>query len=190
MKRTPKERRAHNILFVVLGIIIFLGLAFKPILRQVFPVKHMPTITEAADRYQFDPIFIASVVKVESGFDERAVSSKGARGLMQVMPDTGAWVAQKMGLAPYADDMLYEPAFNVDIGTWYLRDLLNTFDDNEVVALAAYNAGLNRVRQWLDEGRWDGLEETLDDVPFEETRTYVRRVLATYEIFEWLYGEG
>lgn len=187
MRKTRHERRAHNILFLVLGIIIFFGLAFKPILRQVFPVKFMPTITEAAQQYDLEPTFIASVIKVESGFDERATSVKGARGLMQVMPDTGTWAAEQMRLPSFDADMLYDPETNIRVGTWYLRELHRMFDDNEVAALAAYNAGLNRVRQWLDEGRWDGREETLDDVPFEETRTYVRRVLTTNDIFMWLY---
>lgn len=188
MNKTKQERRAHAILFAVLGTIIVLGLAFKPILRQVFPVKHMDPIAAAAVRHDLEPLFVASVVKVESGFDERALSSKGARGLMQVMPDTGAWAAQQLNVSPYDVDMLYDPETNLHIGTWYLRELHDVFDGNVVAALAAYNAGMTRVRQWLDEGRWDGLEETLDEVPFEETRTYVRRVLTTNDIFDWLYG--
>lgn len=184
-----RERRAHNVLFVVLGLIIFLGLAFKPIVRQLFPIKYMAPITEAAGQNEFDPLLIASVVKVESGFNELAESPKGARGLMQVMPDTGTWAAEQMKWPEFHVDMLYEPERNVAIGTWYLRQLHRIFNDNEVVALAAYNAGQTRVQQWLDDDRWDGAEETLDDVPFEETRTYVRRVLTTHEIYTWLYGE-
>lgn len=188
VKKTRQERRAHAILFAVLGIIIFFGLGFKPILRQVFPVKHMAPISEAATRNDLEPLFVAAVVKVESGFDPRALSSKGARGLMQVMPDTGAWVAGQLKISPYDGDTLYDPETNLLIGSWYLRELHDAFDGNVVAALAAYNAGMTRVRQWLEEGRWDGTEETLDDVPFEETRTYVRRVLTTKDIFDWLYG--
>lgn len=166
------------------------GLAFKPILRQLFPIKYMQPIAAAANDYGFDPLIIASVVKVESGFNELAQSPKGARGLMQVMPETGAWAAEQMKLPEFDVEMLYEPELNLAIGTWYLRQLHRVFDGDEVIALAAYNAGQKRVQEWLDEGRWDGSEDTLEDVPFEETRTYVRRVLTTHDIYTWLYGDG
>lgn len=185
-----RERRAHNILFFVFGLILLFGVAFKPILRQIFPVKYMQAITQAAEANGLKPMFVASVVKVESGFNEKAESPKGARGLMQVMPETGIWVAEQMKLSSFDVDMLYEPELNLAVGTWFLQHLQRMFDGNEVIVLAAYNAGQKRVQQWLDEGRWDGREETLDDVPFEETRVYVRRVLTTQDIYSWLYAGG
>lgn len=188
VNETLRARRAHPVLILVLAVIVSLGLAFKPVMRHLFPLKFMHHITQAAEQHGFEPLFIASIVKVESGFNERALSSKGARGLMQIMPETGAWVAQQMDWVEFDVEMLYNVEPNLSMGTWYLRELHRLFHDNEVAALAAYNAGQNRVRQWLDEGRWDGREETLDDVPFGETRIYVRRVLATQEIFNWLYG--
>ena len=86
--------------------------------------------------------------------------------------------------------MLYDPERNLTIGTWYLRHLSNVFDGNLVAALAAYNAGQSRVQQWLSEERWDGREETIGDIPFGETRTYVRRVLDTMDTYIWLYDDG
>src|SRR5690606_13294848 len=115
---------------------------------------------------------------------------KGALGLMQVMPETGAWVARQLSWPEFHPDMLYDPERNLTIGTWYLRHLANTFDGNLVVALAAYNAGQTRVQQWLAEQRWDGREETLADIPFGETRRYVRRVLDTMDTYIWLYDHG
>lgn len=185
-----RERRAHNILFFVLALIILFGVAFKPLLRIVFPVKHLDAITAAAEDSGLEPMLVASVVKVESGFDARAQSPKGARGLMQVMPDTGQWVAEQMGLNSFHIDLLYEADTNLQIGTSYLEQMFRLFGGNEVAALAAYNAGQMRVQQWLDEGRWDGQEGTLDDIPFAETRTYVRRVLTTNDIYSWLYAGG
>ena len=158
--------------------------------RLLFAIDYTGEIAAAAAAYGLDPLLVAAVVKVESGFNERARSPKGALGLMQVMPETGAWVARQLSWPEFHPDMLYDPERNLTIGTWYLRHLANTFDGNLVVALAAYNAGQTRVQQWLAEQRWDGREETLADIPFGETRRYVRRVLDTMDTYIWLYDHG
>jgi soluble lytic murein transglycosylase-like protein len=116
-------------------------------------------IASAALRYQIDPDFVASVVKAESGFNSTAVSPKGAQGLMQLMPETAA----KLG----ADDV-FDPATNLGAGTKYLRQLLDQFAGDAVKALAAYNAGPQRVEQY------GGVP------PYRETRAYVTRIIEDY----------
>jgi hypothetical protein len=116
-------------------------------------------IAEAADHYRLDGLLLAAVVEAESGFDPGAVSPRGAQGLMQIMPETAAHV----GLLQPQD-----PRANVRAGARYLRDQLRRFDDDLVLALAAYNAGPGNVL------RYRGVP------PFRETRTYVRRVMANY----------
>jgi soluble lytic murein transglycosylase-like protein len=116
-------------------------------------------ITNAATRHHIDPDFVTSVVKAESGFNPRAVSPKGARGLMQLMPQT----ASRLGV-----DNVLDPAANVEGGTKYLRQLLDQYDGDAVKALAAYNAGPQRVAQY------GGVP------PYPETRAYVARIVDDY----------
>jgi len=181
---------ASKVLWLALALVLLAAALFKPALRLLFAIDYTEEIAAAAAAYGLDPLLVAAVVKVESGFNERARSPKGALGLMQVMPETGAWVARQLSWPEFHPDMLYDPERNLTIGTWYLRHLANTFDGNLVVALAAYNAGQTRVQQWLAEQRWDGREETLADIPFGETRRYVRRVLDTMDTYIWLYDHG
>lgn len=179
-----------KVLWLALALVLLAAALFKPALRQLFLIDHTDAITAAAQASGLEPFLVAAVVKVESGFNERARSSKGARGLMQVMPDTGAWVAEQLRWPTFHPDMLYEVEPNLAIGTWYLRHLSDLFDGNLVAALAAYNAGQTRVQQWLADDRWDGREETIENIPFGETRTYVRRVLGTMDTYAWLYDGG
>ena len=181
---------ASKVLWLALALVLLAAALFKPALRLLFAIDYTEEIAAAAAAYGLDPLLVAAVVKVESGFNERARSPKGALGLMQVMPETGAWVARQLSWPEFHPDMLYDPERNLTIGTWYLRHLANTFDGNLVVALAAYNAGQTWVQQWLAEQRWDGREETLADIPFGETRRYVRRVLDTMDTYIWLYDHG
>ena len=183
----PNRLAARRFLWLALVAVLLAAFSMKPILRRLFPIPFAREIAAAAQENALDPFLIAALVRVESGFNPRAVSSRGARGLMQVMPDTGQWIASQMGASAFDPDWLFDPELNLRMGAWYLRALLDQFDGRPVVALAAYNAGRTRVQEWLAQGRWDGREETLDEIPFGETRHHVRRVLTTLETYRWLY---
>jgi len=174
-------------LWLALAVLLLTALLGKPVLRRVFPIPFAHEIEAAAAESGLDPFLVAALVRVESRFNPRAVSPRGARGLMQVMPDTGQWIAGQLGLTGFHPDWLFEPALNLRMGAWYLRMLLDQFGDRPVVALAAYNAGRTRVQEWLNEGRWNGQADSLADIPFAETRNHVQRVLAALEAYTWLY---
>ncbi|HHU75984.1 MAG TPA: lytic transglycosylase domain-containing protein [Firmicutes bacterium] len=156
--------------------------------RLIYPYPYKDLIVHEADKYGLDPLLIVSIIRVESGFKEGATSDKGARGLMQIMPDTGFWIAEQIGLDDFSKDKIYEPNINVLLGTWYLNDLLQQFDTGLYPALAAYNGGRGHVKKWLDSGIWDGGKETLDDIPFAETRSFVGKVICTYGRYQRIYG--
>lgn len=156
-----------------------------------YPAAYRPLIEREARRHGFDPLFVAAVVYVESRFDPFAVSSRGARGLMQLMPETGLWAARRLGWGRIDPDELFLPEVNVRLGTWYLAELRRTFGGDVVLMLAAYNGGEGNVRRWAerhpvgDPGA--DLERRLAALPFGETREFVRRVFRTYAIYRWLY---
>ena len=159
------------------------------ITQRVYPFPYRQIIMTEARNNNLEPLLVVAVAYVESSFDEEALSTKGARGLMQIMPETGSWVAERLGLDNFTEEQLFEPQTNIAIGTWYLRDLLQQFDDNIYLALAAYNSGPNHVSLWLQKGIWDGRRETLQNIPFPETRYFVLKVERTYQRYKWIYKE-
>lgn len=151
--------------------------------QLLYPIHYAGTIGSAAQEHGVDPFIVAAIVKVESRFRPGVVSSRGARGLMQIMPDTGRWAAEQLRIEAYYDDMLMDPEVNVRIGSWYLRRLLDAYKGDIVIALAAYNGGPANVDRWLAEGRWSGRADELAAIPFPETAEYVRRVTTAYKDF-------
>ena len=172
---------------MTLAALILVGIIARGLVVSLFPFPYKGLIERFADRERLDPYLLAAVVKVESSYDPSALSSKGARGLMQVMPETAAWCASQMELGTVDLERLFEPELNLMIGAWYLAHLHDEFGGNEVVALAAYNSGRGRVRAWLED-TWDGTLEGLDSVPYPETRGFVRRVLMSRVVYQLLYG--
>ncbi|NLY10925.1 MAG: lytic transglycosylase domain-containing protein [Firmicutes bacterium] len=173
-------------LFVVLFAFVSL-FTFRPFVRLIYPLKFFETIEPEAEKRDLDPYLIVAMIQVESGFRPEVVSPKGAVGLMQIMPDTAEWIANQIEL-DFEIEQLKDPEINIKLGTWYLYYLNNQFP-SLLTALAAYNGGQGNVRQWLQDNRWDGRLETIENIPFHETREYVRRVLVSWEFYRSLYQE-
>ena len=132
---------------------------------------------------------VAAVIQAESRYNKDARSRKGALGLMQLMPETAKWALPQMGYSEAAEQFLDDPALNIEVGTWYLRWLLNYYGERWPVVIAAYNAGQGAVDRWLREGRWDGRATTLEQIPYPETRRYVRKVLFYYQKYRHIYRD-
>jgi soluble lytic murein transglycosylase len=155
-------------------------------LRQRFPLEHKDLIVKYASEYSLDPYFVAAMIDTESNFNETAVSEDGAQGLMQIMPETAEWIAQKLEVTDY--NML-DPDANIRFGCWYLSFLKDKISGEEQLMMAAYNAGHNKVEEWLSEGySKDGT--TLDEIPYAETKKYVDKVSRAYEQYKKLYEIG
>lgn len=107
---------------------------------------------------------------------------------MQIMPETGTWIAGQMEIESFHPDELYEVDTNIRFGAWYMAHLLKQFEGELLPALAAYNGGQGNVRKWLSEKNWNENQLTASDIPFPETRNYVTRVLRTYKIYRYLYS--
>ena len=178
-----KKKTGWFVLTVAVVIIAFL--LYKPCLKKyVYPRTYSEYVTEAAEKYEINPNLIYAVIKAESGFDRRAVSSKGACGLMQITPETAEWAFEKMGIEQKTD--IFLPEINIEVGSWYLAKLTKDYNGDTVAALAAYNAGPANVNGWLKENG----AVSAENIPFAETRDYVIKTLKFYQKYEKLYAEG
>ena len=140
------------------------------------PLRHEDIIRQQAADKDLDPALIAGVIFAESHFRDQT-SHAGAKGLMQLMPDTADFIAQKSGGTAFEQSDLATPQVNIAYGSWYLRYLLDRYEGSEPLALAAYNAGHGTVDGWLADAAASGRGFKVADIPYPETRAYVEKVL-------------
>jgi len=155
--------------------------------RLFYPFGHPEIVKDAARRVGLDPFFVAAVIREESSYDARARSWVGAVGLMQLMPETARLIAADAGVRFTEPTGLWEPPVNIVLGAHYLAQLRSRFQE-PLLAVASYNAGPHRVQQWLAARRTADLEEFVDQIPFDETRAFVKRVFASWHHYRRLYG--
>ena len=184
----------HKLLFTLLTLVLLVALlagyffcARPALLRSKYKLSYREEILSSAKEYDLDPYLVCGVIFTESAFRPEAKSSVGALGLMQLMPATGLEEAELLEIEGVTEKRLTEPALNIRLGCTYLRKLLDEFG-TESVALAAYNAGPGRVRQWLKEyGKKD--DGSILYIPYPETSKYVGRVQSAKGVYERLYPE-
>ncbi len=146
-------------------------------------VRYEDWIRKYASYYDVHPAFVAAVILRESSYDAQAVSRVEARGLMQLMPDTGEWVAGKLKMKDYTWDTLFDAETNIQMGCWYLGYLSDLFAGDPIVVACAYHAGQGNVRSWLTKYSTDGKTLTIDQIPMDDTKSYARKVLNAYAIY-------
>ena len=174
----------------VLGLLVAAAIAFvvsridfSDALREVtLPLRHDDVIRQQAERFDIDPALIAAVIKQESNFRDQT-SSAGARGLMQITPETADTIETLSGGETFVYEDLADPELNIRYGSFYLNHLLDRFAGNEIAALAGYNGGPENV-----EG-WGGSELEIDDIGFDETRHYVEAVLDLRQQYRDSYAD-
>lgn len=150
-------------------------------------MPYFDEIRISAFENRIDPFLIAAVIRTESKFGETNVSHAGAIGLMQLMPDTAEWIAAKSGVPYSSPKDLAQPQINIRLGSWYLAYLQQRYNGNLAAVIAAYNAGPNRVDQWLKTGVWNGTFEDSGKIPVGETRHFVGRVFYNYQKYSEIY---
>ena len=165
--------------------------AANAVLRE-YPLEYRDLIESVSAEYNLQPAFVTAIIRNESSFQPRAESNVGARGLMQLMPDTAEWIAGKMKLSGYAFDRMYDPESNIRFGCWYLRYLSNLFHGDPICVSCAYHAGQGKVTLWLSDSSIsiDGVTLDLDRMTDGPTKTYAGRVTKAYGIYQTLYYNG
>jgi len=188
-RKRPNQARRRWLWLLAVAVAAVLLVKPEWFGRLIYPISYTEEIKASAKMYGLDPLLIAAIIRVESNFKENAVSAKGAVGIMQLMPETAQWIIEQGAFRDLTvEDAASRASAGIRLGAWYVRELSRQFDGNLPVVLAAYNAGPGRVRLWLDEQVWDGRLETLDQIPYGETRHYVRRVMYYYKKYTEVYG--
>lgn len=158
-------------------------------MRFVYMWPYQNEIVTYARRNDIDPFLVAAVIKNESEFKPGAVSPVGAIGMMQIMPETGEWIAKQMGLDSYDVDSLYNPGVNIRMGCWYLSELKYEFKDNLLLMMMAYNAGRGNTHGWMNANGWDYNFGETKAIPYPESRNYVASVLRDRDEYYRLYKD-
>jgi soluble lytic murein transglycosylase len=161
-----------------------IGLRFGNYRLNEHPRAYAELVERAARKHGVDPNLLFAVMRVESIYNRRIISTAGAIGLMQIMPHTGRRIATKLGVSSFEPSDLLDPALNVDFSAWYLASLLKRFDGRLPLAIASYNGGPHNVRLWMRDSPKDmPLDAFLERIPFSQTHRYVRRVLTHYAAY-------
>lgn len=191
--RRRRQRRRTFLTILASALIVLIALGAWALFGRDradlsrYPMTYAPEIRAAAAEFSLDPAYVASVVLAESSFDAEAVSSVGAIGLMQIMPDTGEWIAGKLEDEPFDVQRLYQPEVNLRYGCWYLRFLLDRYDGDMYTASTAYHQGQGRVDQWLEDPEYSEDGRTLTAISSAVTDTYVNRIMESYANYQELY---
>lgn len=155
---------------------------------QRFPVIYSNEINQQAQQQQIDSAWLFGIMRSESALDENVISTANAHGLMQITPATARQLTRRHNLAYRTPSQLLDGRYNIRMGTRYLRDLLDSYDDSQVVTLSAYNAGPNAAERWLQDRPAMPADIWIELIPYFETREYVPRVLAFTAIYDWRLG--
>ena len=169
---------------------IYFLLQIQPVQRSyLYPFPYREAVEQYAEHYHVDRDLAVAVMKNESKFQTEARSHRGAVGLMQLMPETAEWIADQLEDGSFRIDQLHDPETNIRYGIWYLATLEREFGGNDVLAVAAYNAGHGVVLGWMQEHHWGNDFSDINAIPYEETRAYVRKVLKDREKYRILYAK-
>jgi soluble lytic murein transglycosylase len=160
----------------------------RPYWEALFPKAYWTDLRKYSAQNGLDPYLVASLIRQESEFNALALSRANAVGLMQLLPKTGRTVARQMKLKGYSAPQLFTPAVNLQLGTRYFKDMVDKYNGQFEYALAAYNAGTDRVADWLGQGHYRDAQEFVESIPFTETREYVQAILRNASVYRQLYG--
>ena len=161
----------------------------RPYWENLFPRPWWDDVKKYSSENALDPFLVASLMRQESEFNPSAISRANAFGLMQILPSVGRSLARSEKLRSFSTDQLLVPSTNMRLGTKYFKELLNHFNGHVEYALAAYNAGQDRVEDWLNNGHFRDVPEFVESIPFTETRDYVQAIMRNASVYRRLYGQ-
>lgn len=183
------KRNVRNLIIILLIILFIFFMLFKvikiqdKILSIFYKKEYNEYVEKYSKEYGVDENLIYSIIKNESKYDRNAVSSSDAKGLMQIMDNTVKDIANGIDELEYDTIDIFDPETNIHLGTNYISELLNKYNNVVPIAVAAYNAGIGNVDKWIENGIIQEDGSNIENIPFKETNIYVRKVLRDYKIF-------
>lgn len=183
-----RRRSFINRLFSKILIILIILVIILSGVSILFPLDYLDYINKYSKEYDIDPFLVSAIINVESKYKKDAISSKEARGLMQIGPTTGKWASEELNIENYNENMLFIPETNIKIGTWYLSKLRKEFGANIDLILAAYNAGSGNVQKWRLDSIYSKDGINLDNIPFKETAQYLVKVKSNLKVYNIVYN--
>ena len=156
--------------------------------RRLYPLYYADLLQKHTTEYEIDPLFVAAMIREESRYNADIVSYAGAVGLMQIMPATGRELAGRLKIPRFSKKMLYNPDINIQMGSWYMKSLMNQFDNNHALVAGAYNGGPGRMRRWIAAKQIPDLDEFIEDIGIDQTRRHIKKVIDSYTIYKQLYS--
>lgn len=160
----------------------------EKIMKKIYPRKYSEHVENYSEEYNVDPLLVYAVIKVESNFNNDVVSKSNAKGLMQLMDSTATEIStNKINDTSFDCSKLFDAETNIKIGVKYLSVLLDKYNGNIYVALAAYNAGIGNVDNWIEQGIIQPDGSDIENIPYKETNNYVRKIVRDYGIYQKLY---
>lgn len=182
-----KNVKTLLIVIAIISIIILIAIGInKQMIKILYKKDYEKYVNKYAEEYNIDKNLIYAIIKAESNFEVDAVSKSNAQGLMQLMYSTAEDIARKAGIE-LTKENIFEPDININLGTKYITQLIEKYEYLEL-ALAAYNAGSGNVDKWIKNGTIKADGSDIENIPFKETNTYVRKILRDYEIYTHLAG--
>ena len=155
--------------------------------QLLYPLYYTNHLQKHTTNYEIDPLFVAAMIREESSYNADIVSYAGAIGLMQIMPATGRELASRLKIPRFNTKMLYDPDINIQMGSWYMKSLMNQFDNNHALVAGAYNGGPGRMRRWIKAKQIPDLDEFIEDIGIDQTRRHIKKVIDSYIIYQQLY---
>jgi soluble lytic murein transglycosylase len=184
-----KKHYKHIIFFIIITLTIVLIIdTSTTFLKRIYPLKYNEHVFKYSKENNIDPHLVFAVIKAESSFDPKALSKKNAIGLMQLTEKTARWGALSIGIKDFSINLLYEPEINIALGCWYIRQLMEEFNNNVDLVITAYNGGSGNVKEWLGNVEYSKTGHTLDKIPFKETERFLKRVKNYHFVYAKLYS--
>jgi len=189
-----KKRVPWIVLLCMIGlalvVLLFAKLVVPKERQESYPIAYTDELMAAAEEFDLDPCMVAAQVFCESSYNPEAVSAVGAIGLMQIMPETGEWLATKIDIpGGYSTERLTEPAVNLRLGCWYMSFLCKRYDGQWKEALTAYIAGQGMVDKWLSDPELSKDGKHLDLIPGQDAKEYAEKVMNTHEKYVEAYPD-
>lgn len=160
----------------------------RPVYEMLYPLAHPKLTSTTASEWNIPEYLLLSVIRQESAYNDRARSWVSARGLMQIIPPTAERIAEALEFEDFHPGLLNDPVTNIRFGGWYLRALIDSYQGHALLALGAYNAGPIAINRWLETRSELQTDEFIEEIPYSETRGYVKRIVANIALYHRLYG--